>query len=678
MSHNTANTRRQQQHNKYTYKMPAALLSNHNSTTTTTPVIEDYYITGGRRSRNNNNKNNNDELLSDDGTTDDDESLDYNSEDDDNSMLSLSTVGSDRVVGDNLNSNSCNNDNNNNNNNNSINNSSNSINNKEGGINYLDNILAEEILHDYNDGDLQILNSLVNKLHEADVRRRNKIENHQHQQQQHQQQQLQQQDQRKHEQLQYGSSSPPPPSNHHSQDEGLMDDLPSEMPLHPPPFSPLKSTIISSLPSCSSGSISPLPTNTTSATNNNNSTKNNNTSATNNTTTASNTTSATNSNTNNSNNNTNNTNLTRQLSISTVQTSLHGPSIEIVPTVSLSNNPNLLHNWKLSWDEERREWETLREKRRGDRRCGGSVVGGMELRRSNTDFGAGGGGRNGSDDSITNGDGIGIIGADKGGGGGGGVVRRNRSMPSSSSTTAPATTATTTTATTTHKHNRYGKPTKLSPKPNPIVTKSSKRINRSHARYALTAGMMLGVRESVGGANGVECELEAWLWEEREGQQQQQYQQEQQQGESQEGEGQEEEQRQEGEVKSFEVVLGPITLSRVESLDNTKRTRSDNTHNNNNNEEDEEEEKMSFLEQQCTRITKYKFSPMTFYLGSNTSEPLPHKYKFKVYAPVVFQRIRSLFGVDKQTFLHSICGKFNLYEFASNAKSGQVSLCVHN
>ncbi|KAL7449867.1 hypothetical protein ACHAWC_001875, partial [Mediolabrus comicus] len=378
------------------------------------------------------------------------------------------------------------------------------------------------------------------------------------------------------------------------------------------------------------------------------------------------------------------------MSISSVQTSLHGPSIEIVPTSSLSN-PNLLHNWKVSWEEERKEWETLREKRRGwtnnnrrdgecrDRRCGGSVVGngdgvvgGMELRRSNTDFGRGGtGGRNGSDDSVSNG--VGIVGADKGGGGG--VVRRNRSMPSSS---------TTATTTTTHKHNRYGKPTKLSPKPNPIVTKSSKKINRSHARYALTAGMMLGVRESVGGANGVECELEARLWEEREGQQQQQQQQHQQEGDGQEGEGegqQEDEERQEGEVKSFEVVLGPITLSRVESLDNTKRTRSDNTHsnnNNNNNGEEEEEEKMSFLEQQCTRITKYKFSPMTFYLGSNTSEPLPHKYKFKVYAPVVFQRIRSLFGVDKQTFLHSICGKFNLYEFASNAKSGQFFFYSHD
>lgn len=33
------------------------------------------------------------------------------------------------------------------------------------------------------------------------------------------------------------------------------------------------------------------------------------------------------------------------------------------------------------------------------------------------------------------------------------------------------------------------------------------------------------------------------------------------------------------------------------------------------------------------------------------------------------------FGVEKQTFLHSVCGKFNLYEFASNAKSGQVSEC---
>jgi len=191
--------------------------------------------------------------------------------------------------------------------------------------------------------------------------------------------------------------------------------------------------------------------------------------------------------------------------------------------------------------------------------------------------------------------------------------------------------------------------------------------------------MMLGVRESVGGANGVECELEAKMWEE---------------SEVEDGfiienimEGRrkltrsarsttsEEKNRDKKEQKQvrqrIEVVLGPLKVS---TLDNTPS----------NDEQDDELSQCTqeaqqyhdnFLTTQCERISKYKFSPQTFYLGSNTSEPLPHKYKFKVYAPVVFQRIRTLFGVEKQTFLHSICGKFNLYEFASNAKSGQVS-CV--
>ena len=71
------------------------------------------------------------------------------------------------------------------------------------------------------------------------------------------------------------------------------------------------------------------------------------------------------------------------------------------------------------------------------------------------------------------------------------------------------------------------------------------------------------------------------------------------------------------------------------------------------------------LTHECDRVSKYKFLPHQFYLGNNpnspTSKPLPHKYKFKVYAPLVFARIRSLFGVEKQPFLHSICGKFNFY-----------------
>ena len=230
--------------------------------------------------------------------------------------------------------------------------------------------------------------------------------------------------------------------------------------------------------------------------------------------------------------------------------------------------------------------------------------------------------------------------------------------------------------------------------------------------------MMLGIRESVGGANGVDDELEAKLWEDwecgsctsrrfpsgmimeleeeetgmmmrgnkddsdsrsemgrkkknvtlgllgRDGEEG---------GERRQGEEEEEEEEEE-EIKQdqqqqCELVLGPLTISRVENVNiNDSLVEQDDDDDNN----DEQQQQQAILEQQCARITKYKFSPSTFYLGSNKSEPLPHKYKFKVYAPVVFQRIRTLFGVEKQTFLHSICGKFNLYEFASNAKSGQV------
>jgi hypothetical protein len=74
---------------------------------------------------------------------------------------------------------------------------------------------------------------------------------------------------------------------------------------------------------------------------------------------------------------------------------------------------------------------------------------------------------------------------------------------------------------------------------------------------------------------------------------------------------------------------------------------------------------LTTLTLECERVSKYKFPPHQFYLGSNpdspTSKPLPHKYKFKVYAPLVFARIRSLFGVEKQPFLHSICGKVSRF-----------------
>ena len=191
---------------------------------------------------------------------------------------------------------------------------------------------------------------------------------------------------------------------------------------------------------------------------------------------------------------------------------------------------------------------------------------------------------------------------------------------------------------------------------------------------------MLGVRESVGGANGIECELEAKLWEESEktkknssccwttnkGSET---------SESNNGDddGRKQlfEKQQQPTSQRVEVVLGPLTVSTI-----IESNADDYCDNHNHEESQQQQQQQAHLTKQCEHISKYKFAPSTFYLGSNTSEPLPHKYKFKVYAPVVFQRIRTLFGVEKQTFLHSICGKFNLYEFASNAKSGQVSLLL--
>ena len=262
---------------------------------------------------------------------------------------------------------------------------------------------------------------------------------------------------------------------------------------------------------------------------------------------------------------------------------------------------------------------------------------------------------------------------------------------------------------------------------------------------------MLGVRESVGGANGVECELEARMWEESEMEEwrvvelkkkeQQQKKKEENEMKKKEDEKkkmeeelkqkqarlqkqkkkQQQQQQQKIEVKlgplkvtstvetkpsiteiqadnddgstsqttqhhqfqddddptpQCEVVLGPLKVSStVDTTPSTTNNHHLDNDDDNTSQSTQQKEQDNYLTTQCTRISKYKFSPDTFYLGSNTSEPLPHKYKFKVYAPVVFQRIRTLFGVEKQTFLHSICGKFNLYEFASNAKSGQVSVC---
>jgi hypothetical protein len=153
--------------------------------------------------------------------------------------------------------------------------------------------------------------------------------------------------------------------------------------------------------------------------------------------------------------------------------------------------------------------------------------------------------------------------------------------------------------------------------------------------------MMLGIRESVGGALGVEAEIEIGRWEEWERCWEEEF------------------LLEEAQENGVQDVNSESVDENVERSSPSKRKSA-------------AAQCSTTLTLECQRVSKYKFPPHQFYLGSNTSKPLPHKYKFKVYAPLVFARIRSLFGVEKQPFLHSICGKFNFYEFASNARSGQV------
>jgi len=82
------------------------------------------------------------------------------------------------------------------------------------------------------------------------------------------------------------------------------------------------------------------------------------------------------------------------------------------------------------------------------------------------------------------------------------------------------------------------------------------------------------------------------------------------------------------------------------------------------------------LKEECARVQKYKFPKGSCVTSS--SEIIPYRYKFKAYAPLVFAKIRGSFGVHKQKFLHSICGKDNLVEFMSNAKSGQFFFYSHD
>ncbi len=341
-----------------------------------------------------------------------------------------------------------------------------------------------------------------------------------------------------------------------------------------------------------------------------------------------------------------------RLSVSAVD-SWQGSSIEIVPTESVAN---IMPQWESEWCHDQLEWE---EHRRKSLVIDDEI---MDIKRSRTlnDVGAPGG-------DI--------------------LLKRNNSLPdslrkhhpedvhnrnhnlhhSSPPSSSPSVTRTSITTATSHSRNyKYGKPPTLpnADNPNPMVSRSSIRINKKHAQYALCAGMMLGIRESVGGATGIEAELQISNWE----------------GYERTWMNNEEDGTSSNVVRD-DVQVDPSSSDEKSSLgsgsgDRSNTSISTSTSFSPKRQNSTTAETYTTLTTECERVTKYKLPAHQFYLGSNTSEPLPHKYKFKVYAPLVFARIRSLFGVEKQTFLHSICGKFNFYEFASNARSGQVRWCI--
>ena len=119
-----------------------------------------------------------------------------------------------------------------------------------------------------------------------------------------------------------------------------------------------------------------------------------------------------------------------------------------------------------------------------------------------------------------------------------------------------------------------------------------KKIDKSHAHYKLAVGMMTGIREAVGGMDGL---LEADL--------------------------------------------------------------------------DERDFHPDQLMKECRRNRKYSFHA---HARQNDA------YEFKAYAPLVFARIRSLVGIDKNLFLHSVCGNFQYLEFMSNAKSSSFFFFSHD
>jgi hypothetical protein len=129
---------------------------------------------------------------------------------------------------------------------------------------------------------------------------------------------------------------------------------------------------------------------------------------------------------------------------------------------------------------------------------------------------------------------------------------------------------------------------------------SGKKIDMKHTQFALSAGMMLGVRECVGGMNAIAQDAD------------------------------------------FDESKPRLTL-----------------------------------EEECARSEKVKIPAGAYFISSQFAS-LPYRYKFKAYAPHIFSRIRQHAGVEKQRFLHSICGNDAFIEFISNAKSGQFFFYSHD
>lgn len=56
---------------------------------------------------------------------------------------------------------------------------------------------------------------------------------------------------------------------------------------------------------------------------------------------------------------------------------------------------------------------------------------------------------------------------------------------------------------------------------------------------------------------------------------------------------------------------------------------------------------------------------------------LQHTFRFKAYAPKVFQKIRTVFSLEESDYMHSVTN-YNYLEFMSNSKSGQFFFFSHD